>query len=151
MTLPSPLRSITLWQPYAWALIFAGKDYENRPRSLGVTGWVAVHVSLRWDLDYIGRAFEMMPENRPPTDLVELNAQLGHIIGLVNIVHWAPRDMLPPSPWLQKPPGVAAVIRGRMGLQKPVPCRHGFHRGAWRVPEDIERLVRDQMLRKDTL
>jgi hypothetical protein len=150
--LPSPLRAITLWQPYAWALVFAGKDVENRPRSLGVTGWVAVHVGLHWDSAYICEQLRAINAFHPlggePPDFGMgpiLDRQLGHIIGLVRINRWLDRRDASPSPWLQPPPGVAAVITDRVPLRTPVLCREGFHRGAWRVPSDVEQAVRGQV------
>jgi hypothetical protein len=145
LELPTPLRAITLWQPYAWALIYAGKDVENRPRSLRVTGWVAVHVGLHRDDDYEFQALCDMPNGIRKVSNETIQEQRGHIIGLVNIERWAPRETLPPSPWLQRPPGVAAVITEAMPLRTPVLCREGFHRGAWRVPEEVERQVRGQL------
>lgn len=152
LILPSPLRAITLWQPYAWALIYANKDYENRPRSLGVTGWVAVHVGMHWDSAYICEQLRAINEFRPlggePPHFgmgPVLDRQRGCIIGLVRINRWLDRRNASPSPWLQSPPGVAAVITQAVPLRTPVLCREGFHRGAWRVPSDVERQVRGQM------
>jgi hypothetical protein len=151
LILPSPLRAITLWQPWAYALIFCGKDVENRPRSLGVTGWVAVHVGLHYDEAYVEASIDSMPKR--PMDPYHsrrmfldsyMPSQRGHIIGLVNIDRWSRRETLS-SPWLQAPPGSAAVITRAVPLRTPVLCRNGFHQGAWRVPEDVEQQIKEQL------
>jgi len=143
IVLPSPLRAITLWQPWAWALIFANKDYENRPRSLGVTGWVAVHVGLHRDDEYEFDALRSMPNGIRKVSNETIQEQRGHIIGLARINRWVDRRDARPSPWLAPLLGVAAVITDRIALKTPVKCR-GMQ-GAWRVPEDVERQVREQL------
>jgi hypothetical protein len=40
---------LTLKQPWAWAVLFAGKDVENRPAATHVRGRVLVHAGLKLD------------------------------------------------------------------------------------------------------
>lgn len=44
------MRILTVRQPWAWAIIHAGKDVENRTRNLAgdYRGPVAIHVSKQW-------------------------------------------------------------------------------------------------------
>ena len=45
------MRVITVRQPWAWAIIYGGKDVENRSRNIAgaYRGPVAIHAGLAWD------------------------------------------------------------------------------------------------------
>lgn len=156
--LPSPLLAVTLWQPWAWAMIWAGKDVENRPGKMGSpTGWIAVHVGMHWRDDYVQGALDDMRQAAKASGSEAhclaaaavrcdaLRSQLGSIIGFVDIARWAPRSELLHSPWTQRSPGYGAVVRNRIALPTQVMCRDGFHRGVWRVPASVEQQIREQL------
>lgn len=67
------MKALTLWEPWASALVYGPKDVENRPWRPygGVYGeWVLIHAGQAWDRE---RAFEVLdrwreqqPETLPP-------------------------------------------------------------------------------------
>jgi hypothetical protein len=69
MTLP--LKAISVRQPWAWAIIYAGKDVGNRRRAAlvnlqrAVGQWVCIHTS------------QTVPARRPMTEAVEFMPSLG--------------------------------------------------------------------------
>lgn len=44
------MKAITVQQPYAWAIIFGGKDVENRTQLWGYRGPLAIHAGMRWSM-----------------------------------------------------------------------------------------------------
>jgi hypothetical protein len=46
-----PLRALSVWQPWAWALVQGLKDVENRTRRTNWRGWLWIHAGLRLDED----------------------------------------------------------------------------------------------------
>lgn len=153
------MKAITRWQPWAFAVIYLGKGdggVENRPRSLGHVGEVAVHVGLNWDEERVRRDMTRVctairrsrrrgcswPVGVPLTIDV-LRAQLGAIIGAVEIVEWARRYL--DNPWRMPEDKWCALLRGPQPIARPVPERTAFHRGIWTVPPDVERQVRAQL------
>lgn len=45
------MKAITVRQPWAWAIIAAGKDVENRSWSTSYRGRLAIHAGAKWDRD----------------------------------------------------------------------------------------------------
>lgn len=44
------MRALTVQQPWAWAIVYGGKDVENRTRNIAgaYRGPLAIHAGLRW-------------------------------------------------------------------------------------------------------
>jgi hypothetical protein len=53
--LPGPQRALSVWQPWAWALVQGLKDVENRSRRTNWQGWLWIHAGLRLDHDALGQ------------------------------------------------------------------------------------------------
>jgi hypothetical protein len=107
-----PIRALSIRQPWAWAIIYADKDVENRSwqavnHGLKVRGRIAVHASggmLRWE--YVGAAAFMdeIGVQCPPA----IDLKRGGIIGSVEIIdvvsdyqsHWffGPRGLILRNP-----------------------------------------------------
>ena len=109
MTLP--IKALSVRQPWAWAIIHAGKDIENRSwRSSNFRGRVAIHASKGMEkAEYYESAnfIKMLTDSVPQArDLAR-----GGIIGSVEIVD-AVRSS--PSPWFFGPFGLV--------LANPEPC-----------------------------
>jgi hypothetical protein len=143
------MRAFTVRQPWAWAIIWAGKNIENRRTSIvgSYQGVVAVHAGLQVDADALSEA--AIPEGhmhrlnddyagRPAWDA------RGAIVGVVEVlgshqVREECRD-LPCWPW-----GALADTRwhielGRVrALAEPVPCRG--RPGLWTLPDDVAERV----------
>jgi len=127
----SPLRALTLRQPWAWAVIHAGKDIENRSWSTSLRGTFAIHAGQGFDgledLEEIGV--------RPPRreDLVH-----GAIIGVVDLVDVVERHR---SRWFNGPTGF--VLARPRALTTPIPCTGAL--SFWRVSPEIERRIWSQL------
>jgi hypothetical protein len=54
------MRILTVRQPWAWGILSAGKDVENRVRNIAgaYRGPVAIHVGLRYDYDWRSAALD---------------------------------------------------------------------------------------------
>lgn len=99
------MRLLTVRQPWAWAIIHAGKDVENRQRNLAGSyrGPIAIHAGLQIDESVDGYEHPMLgliyprcPQSGPDhnrytctscTDIEpQRHAHTGHIIGVVDLV-----------------------------------------------------------------
>lgn len=130
------MKAISIRQPWAWAILNASKDIENRNWPTRLRGTVAIHaakgmtrneyddfcelrgeiVSAGWESDVIVPAYE---------DLVR-----GAIVGTVEIVDCVQRSG---SPWFFGEYGF--VLRNPLALVEPIPCRGAL--GFWDVPEEL--------------
>lgn len=136
-------RAISLYAPWVWAILHAGKDIENRslrfPRR---TGWVWLHASKFgasiWDMDY--EAQEMIyTAKRAGYDkdaagrltLGMLQEMRGHILGAVEIVGHATETT---SPW-HVPGQLGLKLGKRFAIHNPVSARGAL--GFWAVPNDV--------------
>jgi hypothetical protein len=143
------MRAITVRQPYAWAIVHAGKDVENRSRNIAgaYRGPVAIHAGLGFDKGTLaGEAHRRAHGGEVPTELA-----FGAFIGVVDLV-----DVHPPrdfgedggccDPWGERPhrkhvDGVGIevvpahlVLRDPRPLVRPIPCRGQL--GLWTPPPD---------------
>lgn len=92
------MRALTVKQPWAWAIIHAGKDVENRTRATSHRGPMAIHASKNCPLAYYETAaaeIERIAGKRPPP-LEELPR--GCVVGTVELVDCVRGDG---SPWAQ--------------------------------------------------
>ena len=94
------MMSITVQQPWAWSVIFGGKDVENRVQNLAKTytsGPLAIHAGLAVDLaglanPAVNRAWDKARAATPPPSVMgplrvdSLFLDTGRIIGLVDLV-----------------------------------------------------------------
>lgn len=101
------MKAISIRQPWAWLILHAGKDIENRPRNWNFRGKLYVHASKRMTLDeYESAEFFISdithlgePITLPP--LKEL--QLGGIVGTIEVTDCVETSE---SPWFNGPFGL---------------------------------------------
>lgn len=101
-----PEYALSIRQPWAWAIINASKDIENRDWSTRFRGPVCIHASKgmtnrEWDeaMDFIDRAFPVPLASqigRRRSAIGSLDAKRGGIIGVAEIVDCVEAS---PSPW----------------------------------------------------
>ncbi|HUI27943.1 MAG TPA: ASCH domain-containing protein [Candidatus Kryptonia bacterium] len=104
------MKAITIKQPWAWAIIFAGKDIENRSWYLHYRGPLLIHAGAAYQAN--ARLHEGNPSTRSPQ--LEFSA----IIGVVDLVDVVQRSKV-------------ALISGRYGfvlrnpraISPPIPCK----------------------------
>ena len=121
------LRALTVKQPWAWAILHAGKNIENRSWENQYTiGTIAIHAGLgRGDLDLLP------PRVRCPTEEELVH---GAIVGVVDVVDVVKRHR---SKWFIGPLGW--VLKNPRPLRRPIRC--GGKLGLWVVPSAIERRI----------
>jgi hypothetical protein len=125
------LRALTVKQPWAWAIIHAGKDIENRSWQNQYTiGTIAIHAGMgRDDLN-------LLPQRiRPPSDEDLVH---GAIIGVVDVVKVVERHR---SKWFIGPLGW--VLDNPRPLRRPIECTGKL--GLWVVPRTMERSIWRQL------
>ncbi len=117
--------ALSIRQPWAWLIIHAGKDIENREWATAFRGDVLIHASKTMTLaEYEAAVIFCMglPDGTIRSDLEfptydELKAQCGGIVGRMTIVDCV-KDYR--SPWFCGPYGF--VVVDAMALQFS-PCR----------------------------
>ena len=124
------MRALSVKQPWAWAIMHAGKTIENRPRPTHLREVIAIHASLNpaddWRDWYPSRA----PKPPSPDDWI-----LGAILGFVEIVDCVEEHR---SKWFLGPFGY--VLANPRPLRKPFVCKGAL--GFWTVPPNILRRCR---------
>lgn len=96
------MKAISIHQPWAWAILYAGKPLENRSWSTNIRGRIAVHAAKTFDVDeceWIESIFGIaVPRDLP----------CGGIVGtveLTDVVQWdASRWFTGPYGWVLKHP-----------------------------------------------
>jgi hypothetical protein len=116
-----PFRLLTLWQPWAWACIYAGKDVENRGKAVR-PGPLGIHAGQSFDP--AGEVFIKQQLGVP--ELPELAYQHGIVLGRVQVTGHDPSDSVWAEPGAvhnhlehaepARPPFAAS---GQLGLFRP--------------------------------
>lgn len=125
---PLPERALSIRQPWAWAILNAGKDIENRPRRYHYRGPICIHASLAMtDKDYdpfSDLVKEHFPDNcsRWITQFCNGGDARGGIIGTAEILDCIETS---DSPWFFGPYGLVLrnvqpvpfiPVKGALGL-----------------------------------
>lgn len=137
------LRAISVRQPWAWAIIHAGKSVENRTaihswrRAVGQT--IGIHAAQRFDLDGMLTVFQL-------SGFMVLKAEAGALIGYVDVLDVHPANGCC-EPWGQqyrtrRTGGHVEVLYDVCHLVlanprpiEPIPMRGML--GLWRLPPDL--------------
>jgi hypothetical protein len=138
-TAPAPLRALTLWQPWAYAITRLGKRIENRSRPPGpslVGTTVAIHAAAKHDVAAERDAIAWIHRTFSAECYVPAEPPRGAIVALARVVGSVTAS---DDPWFVGPVGwqLADVI----ALPTPVSCR-GMQ-GVWPVPADVAARVRE--------
>ena len=137
-----PMRALSVRQPWAWAICH-GKNVENRTHGTRYRGLLAIHASksapYREDLDD-PRIIDAIAAN----GLDDASAAQGAVVAVAELAGchgpddclgtcslWAARGHYHWNLWDVRP------------LADPVPCKGML--GLWRLPDDVEKLVRAQL------
>ena len=120
-------RVLTIRQPWAWAIIYGGKDVENRSWSTRHRGPLLIHAGSAFEpLGYESVQQLATQQPPPPGELIH-----GAIIGVVELVDCVRGSH---SKW-----AVAYqwhwCLRNPQPCDEPVPCPG--QRGLWRPPRDV--------------
>jgi hypothetical protein len=123
--------ALSIRPPWAWAIIHAGKDVENRSRRSHFRGRFLVHASLEMTLDDFERATRALAAAGEVGLLPrEDEFATGGIIGSVELVDVAERC---DSPWYA--PGSFAWLLRKARPLPFIPCRG--QRNWFHVPDEL--------------
>lgn len=125
------MRALSVRQPWAWAILYAGKDIENRSwQNKHTIGTIAIHASAGPDrLDDLPSGVR----KPKPDELVR-----GAIVGVVDVVGCVERHR---SRWFSGPLGW--VLKNPRPLSKPIPCKGAL--GLWEVSPAQKRAIQRQL------
>lgn len=141
--MPAPLRALTLWQPWGWAL-FHGKPVENRnwrpwPSMLGK--YFAVHAGKTYDDDgdeFFRRmlGLKLLPPAAHAQGIIGV-ARLARVLD-IDETPGAVLDEVRTSAWFFGRYGL--VLADQVEFETPLPCKGA--QGFWVVAPEITDLVR---------
>lgn len=141
------MRALTLTQPMGWAIVHGTKRIENRPRPLpkwmqGKRTLVALHSGKAWSDEYAETIERIMGPCHPtPTEPGIIGAMIltGQMFTANNLplIVCGMGEYL--DSWYSGPYGYQ--IEWAAALSEPIEVG-GFHRGFWRLPEDVAARVR---------
>jgi hypothetical protein len=133
------MQALSVKQPWAWAIMHAGKDIENRNWPTNFRGRLAIHASKGvtkaeyWeDAAFIEEISGLRPPDYPMLD------QRGFIIGTVEVVSCVGDHR---SPWFFGEYGF--VLAEPRPLVTPIYCKGQL--GFWTVPDDVVRQIDEQL------
>jgi hypothetical protein len=140
------VKSLTVRQPWAWAILHAGKNIENRswaPKAV-LPFQIAVHAGAHCTASEYDAALDSIWRDGGPEIYTPLREDLvlGCVVGVVDVIGVERRN--PGSPWWMGPIGWR--LANPRPLVEPVPCRGA--RGLWDLPADVERDVIEQLKEK---
>jgi hypothetical protein len=149
-----PVRALSVRQPYAGAIIWMGKDVENRSQRMSYRGPLLIHASL-YEPD-AGDFLLVRNTATVPVRWDDARRTRGAILGVVEVAgcHHAAdcggEDRQDGrrlrwrccSPWGMRHQWHIA-LRDPRPLPEPVPCRGKL--GLWRLPDEVEKAVREQL------
>ena len=156
------MRALTVRQPWATAIMWGGKDVENRPRRTLHRGPLLIHAGLAhpdW-AEYLdvralsGQVFGWLDTRRHSAAEVERarfwpehTGALGVILGVASVVgcHHASEDHGGQGncsrwAWDGRWHWQLAAVRP---FSRPVPCKGRL--GLWRLPDEVEAAVQEQL------
>jgi len=124
--MPLPTKALSVRQPWAWAILFAGKDIENRSwqavnHGLNVRGEIALHAAkgmTRYEYESAAEFMASIGVECPPA----IDLWRGAVIGSVEVVDVVNDHT---SPWFFGPRGL--VLRNpKSGAPTPVSGALGY-------------------------
>ena len=94
------MKALSVRQPWAWAIMHAGKDVENRTRITRYRGPVAIHATRCTRAEYeqaAGVIYGICGVKVPPWE--SMRDTFGKVIGVVDLTDSTPGEPRPWSPW----------------------------------------------------
>jgi hypothetical protein len=131
------MKAISIRQPWAWAILYAGKDIENRVWTTPYRGPLLIHASshkpTHHERSISLRTFAHAQPGRPLSDMPE-TFTMGSIVGVCDLVDCVSESR---SPWWMGPKGLVLANPRRL---QPFGWKGGL--GLFEVPDATPELVR---------
>ena len=144
------MRAITVRQPWAAAIVWWGKDVENRTRNIADSyrGLVAIHAGLveddsAYDDDMIRQALAEQDDSWTTQEQLETGVILG-VVDLASVHHASDHGHPPCSSWGQRD-AWHLILENPRPLDKPIPCRGQL--GLWTPPPDVRQQIEADLAR----
>jgi len=128
------LKAITVKPVWAWAIIYAGKNIENRSWRTHIRGSVAIHASKNLTRSEYEESKKRLPRRWRKKLPAYEDLPRGVIIGAVELVDCVTESK---SPWFEGDYGF--VLKNQRPI-KPIPCTGAL--GFWNLPPGIERKIK---------
>ena len=155
------MKALSIRQPWAWAILFAGKDFENRDWYTSFRGRFAIHAAkgmtkseYQSAISYITQAFVRSTFRRQFEDqraTGHTHITLGELVmpdfedivrgAIVGVADLAACISNSPSPWFEGKYGF--VLRNVIALPEPIPCKGAL--SFWDVPAEIAAQIEAQL------
>jgi len=138
------MRALSIRQPWAWAIAYAGKDVENRNWHMRYRGVLALHASkniAKSRYEAFARFWkDGLKENRFPDVILPATEALtrGAVIAVAEAKDCVHESS---SRWFAGPHGL--ILQNVRVLREPVYCRGAL--GFFNLPEDIAALITSQI------
>lgn len=129
------VRGLTLWRPWAAAIVHGPKAVENRhwpapQASIDAGLWIAVHAGRTYDLDAARFILARWPDVR---DSIPHGDRQG-VVGVAKVLRAVrAEDLETPDPWAVGP--WCWMLGFRRALPRPIPCRGA--QGLWTLPPEV--------------
>jgi len=142
------MKCISICQPWAWAVIYAAKNLENRPWRTSYRGPLLIHASQsrKWLDDLMFDADLLL--GLSPEKLV-----FGAIIGHVRVTGCHRPEACPDNPWARGP--WCHEYRDAQPIDPPIPWRGQLGifdvPDSWRITDALSRQAGQESLRRDAL
>jgi len=128
------LKAITVKPVWAWAIIHAGKNIENRSWRTHIRGPIAIHASKNLTQSEYEESKKRLPR-RWRKELPEYkDLPRGVIIGVAELLDCVTESK---SRWFEGDYGF--VLKNQRPV-KPIPCAGAL--GFWNLPPEIERKIK---------
>ena len=112
------MKCLSIRQPWAWAILHANKDVENRTWYTGYQGPLLIHAGQKADVAG-WREFVRWHDRILPPGLLPHNLPGGVVLGVVRLVDCVDDS---PSPWAEE--GLWHwLLADRIAFDEPVPWR----------------------------
>ena len=136
------MRALTLIRPWSWAILYGGKDVENRtwspPRDM-IGQTIAIHAGKKLDKDAMDAVFVLSGDVKiPEGDERWSRVDDQGIVGVARIRDVVTRS---DSPWFDGPVGWCLDMV--IALPTPIQCRGSL--GLWTMTESLAAEVREAL------
>lgn len=131
------LKAVTIRQPWAWAVVYAGKDVENRRWQTGYRGPLLIHAAKEVDPTGAARLLWTMPDPEAFGQPRAAFETRGAIIGLAYLTEILTDSS---SRWAEQR-CYHWRLESPTPVEPPVPCQG--HLGLWSPPDAAVAAVAD--------
>ncbi len=134
-----PTHTLTLKQPWAWAVAAGHKRIENRPWkpwSTVIGKPVAIHAGITVEKEALAMFAERFGLRPVASELAR-----GAVVAVAFVEGFVTKDDAPEDPWFTGPYG---WLLGEVTAIPPVPCRGSL--GLWKMPDRVRHSVIERYL-----